>query len=324
MWTVQRLIQAGVNRFVLDLPPTPAVARRGHRVPDARVGDDHRAGRGRARLGLRRSPCRRHPVRGALHDRRRGARPGLGRVQARAARGARRDPPPLLAGRRCSRSRSPCPRRRWRADEPKTDPTKEFLLEPWIEIPKIGPIDLSITKGVFYLFLSTAILLIGTLLVVRHLRLHPKRLQAFVEIVYDFSETQIGRASLPAKTYTTWFPYLATLFLFIWINNMISYLPLPVDTEHKIWGVIPTPSFYAATSNLSVTLALTLVTFFASHYVGIKHNGTGAYFKSWFPPVCGPDQDPDRAARDPLAVPAARLAQRPAVREHAGRATCSC
>ena len=122
---------------------------------------------------------------------------------------------------------------------------------------------------------------------VRHLRLHPKRLQAFVEIVYDFSETQIGRASLPAKTYTTWFPYLATLFLFIWINNMISYLPLPVDTEHKIWGVIPTPSFYAATSNISVTLALTLVTFFATHYVGIQHNGVRAYFKSWFPPVSG-------------------------------------
>ena len=122
---------------------------------------------------------------------------------------------------------------------------------------------------------------------VRHLRLHPKRLQAFVEIIYDFSETQIGRASLPAKTYTTWFPYLATLFLFIWINNMISYLPLPVDTEHKLWGVIPTPSFYAATSNISVTLALTLITFFASHYVGIKHNGVGPYFKSWFPPVSG-------------------------------------
>jgi F-type H+-transporting ATPase subunit a len=174
------------------------------------------------------------------------------------------------------------------ATEPKTDPTKEFLLEPWIEIPKIGPIDLSITKAVFYLILSTTILLVGSLLVVRHLRLNPKRLQAFVEIVYDFSETQIGRASLPPKTYTTWFPYLATLFLFIWVNNIISYLPLPVDTEHKIWGVIPTPSFYAATSNLSVTLALTLVTFFATHYVGIKHNGTVPYFKSWFPPVGGP------------------------------------
>jgi F-type H+-transporting ATPase subunit a len=171
---------------------------------------------------------------------------------------------------------------------PKTDPTKEFLLDPWIKIPKIGPIDLSITKGVFYLLLSTAIIIVGGLLVVRHLRLHPKRLQAFVEIVYDFSESQIGRASLPAKTYKTWFPYLATLFVFIWINNLISFLPLPVNTEHKIWGVIPTPSLYAATANISVTLALTLVTFFATHYVGIKNNGAGPYFKSWFPPISGP------------------------------------
>ena len=170
---------------------------------------------------------------------------------------------------------------------PKTDPTKEFLLDPWIKIPKIGPIDLSITKGVFYLLLSTAIIIVGGLLVVRHLRLHPKRLQAFVEIVYDFSESQIGRASLPAKTYKTWFPYLATLFVFIWINNLISFLPLPVNTEHKIWGVIPTPSLYAATANISVTLALTLVTFFATHYVGIKNNGAGPYFKSWFPPISG-------------------------------------
>jgi F-type H+-transporting ATPase subunit a len=174
------------------------------------------------------------------------------------------------------------------ASEPKTDPTKEFILQPWIEIPKIGPIDLSITKAVFYLIVSTAILLAGALLVARHLKLHPKRLQAFVEIIYDFSESQIGRASLPGKTYTTWFPYLATLFLFIWINNMISYLPLPVDTEHKIGGWLPTPSFYATTSNISVTLALTLVTFFASHYVGIQHNGVRGYFASWFPPVGGP------------------------------------
>jgi F-type H+-transporting ATPase subunit a len=173
------------------------------------------------------------------------------------------------------------------AEEPQADPTKEFILEPWIEIPKIGPIDLSITKGVFYLLLSATILIGGTLLVVRNLRLHPKRMQAFVEIIYDFSETQIGRASLPHKTFKTWFPYLATLFLFIWINGMISYLPLPVETEHKIGGWLPTPSFYATTSNISVTLALTLVTFFASHYVGIQHNGVRGYFASWFPPVGG-------------------------------------
>ena len=50
-----------------------------------------------------------------------------------------------------SRSRSRCPPQALAAEEPKTDPTKEFLLEPWIKIPKLGPIDLSITKAVFYL-----------------------------------------------------------------------------------------------------------------------------------------------------------------------------
>ena len=61
-----------------------------------------------------------------------------------------------------------------------------------------------------------------------------------------------------------------------------------MNTEHKIWGVIPSPTFYAATANLSVTLALTLMTFVATHYVGVKHNGAVPYFKSWFPPVGGP------------------------------------
>ena len=231
----------------------------------------------------------------------------------------------LVARRAPSRSRSRCPRRRWRPSEPKTDPTKEFLLEPWIKIPKLGPIDLSITKGVFYLFLSTRD-------PARSARCSSCATSSCTRSACRPSSRssttsarpRSGAPRCPAKTYTTWFPYLATLFLFIWINNLISYLPLPVDTEHKIWGVIPTPSFYAATSNISVTLALTLVTFFASHYVGIQHNGVRAYFKSWFPPVSGADQDPDRAARDPLAVPAPRLAQRPAVRQYAGGAPARC
>ena len=63
------------------------------------------------------------------------------------------------------------------------------------------------------------------------------------------------------------------------MSNLISYIPLPFDTEHK-WHGIPGFTLYAATANLSVTLALTLVTFFASHFVGIKSNGAGHYFKT--------------------------------------------
>jgi F-type H+-transporting ATPase subunit a len=105
-----------------------------------------------------------------------------------------------------------------------------------------------------------------------------------IEIIYDFAETSIGRASLPEKVFKTWFPYIASLFVFIWVSNLISYIPLPFDTENK-WHGVPGLTLYAATANLSVTLALTLVTFFASHYVGIKYQGFVPYFKHWVPPA---------------------------------------
>jgi len=173
-------------------------------------------------------------------------------------------------------------------DEPKVDPTKEFLLDPYVEIKPFSWLDLSITKAVIYLWLAAAVAVIGVTLIVRGgLRLKPSRIQMFTEMVYDFTETSIARASLPDKIFTTWFPYLATLFVFIWVSNLMSYIPLPVDTAHK-WHGIPAFSLYAATANISVTLALTLVTFFSSHYVGIKENGAVTYFKHWVPPAPGP------------------------------------
>ena len=48
---------------------------------------------------------------------------------------------------------------------------------------------------------------------------------------------------------------------------------------------IPTLGIYAATSSLSVTLALALLTFFFTHYEGIRWNGPVRYFKSWIPEV---------------------------------------
>jgi F-type H+-transporting ATPase subunit a len=171
------------------------------------------------------------------------------------------------------------------ADEPKVDPTKEFLLHDYIKIKPFSWLDLSITKAVLYLIFAGVIATVAPILVIRGgLREKPGRAQAVIELVYDFTETSIGRASLPEKVFKTWFPYIASLFVFIWVSNLISYIPLPFDTEHK-WHGVPGFTLYAATANLSVTLALTLVTFFASHYVGIKYQGFVPYFKHWVPPA---------------------------------------
>jgi F-type H+-transporting ATPase subunit a len=171
------------------------------------------------------------------------------------------------------------------AAKPKVDPTKEFLLHPYIKIKPFSWLDLSITKAVLYLIFAAVIAVVVPMLIIRGgLRRKPERAQAVIEIVYDFAETSIGRASLPEKVFKTWFPYIASLFVFIWVSNLISYIPLPFDTEHK-WHGVPGFTLYAATANLSVTLSLTLVTFFASHYVGIKYNGVVPYFKHWVPPA---------------------------------------
>ena len=181
------------------------------------------------------------------------------------------------------------------AKEPKVDPTKEFLLHPYVSIKPFSWLDLSITKAVIYLIAGGILAVLLPMLVIRGgLRQKPGRAQAVVEIVYDFAESSIGRASLPEKVFRTWFPYVASLFVFIWISNLISYIPLPFDTEHK-WHGVPGFTLYAATANISVTLALTLVTFFASHFVGIKYQGFAPYFKHWVPPA-------PKAVRPAIAV----------------------
>ena len=83
-----------------------------------------------------------------------------------------------------------------------------------------------------------------------------------------------------------WFPFIATLFFWIWFSNMLGYLPLPTNTEHTvdIFGVeVPAFAIYAATANISIPLVLTLVVWISYHVEGIRDKGFFAYFKSWLP-----------------------------------------
>ena len=74
---------------------------------------------------------------------------------------------------------------------------------------------------------------------------------------------------------------MASLFLFILVINLIGFIPLPITGE--TWHHIPVFGIYAATSSLSVTLALAALTFVFTHVEGIRWNGPTRYFKSWIP-----------------------------------------
>jgi F-type H+-transporting ATPase subunit a len=161
------------------------------------------------------------------------------------------------------------------------DPTTEFEQHDWIPI-HLGPLNLSITKAVAYLLIGTALtILLGLFLMRARLALLPDRRQTVGEALYEIAQTQIAEQGLPSKAIGRWFPYVATLLLFIFVVNLIGFIPLPLtgETYHgvPVWGI------YAATSSLSVTLALALLTFVFTHFEGIRWNGPVRYFKSWIP-----------------------------------------
>ena len=163
----------------------------------------------------------------------------------------------------------------------KFDPVKEFEQHDWVPI-HLGPLDLSITKAVAYLMLATVLtMLLGFVLMRVPIGGKAGVRQTLGESIYELAQTQIAEQGLPSKAIGRWFPYVASLFLFIFVVNLLGFIPLPLtgETYHGIpvWGI------YAATSSISVTLALALLTFAFTHYEGIRWNGPVKYFKSWIP-----------------------------------------
>jgi F-type H+-transporting ATPase subunit a len=165
--------------------------------------------------------------------------------------------------------------------------SEEWELHDWIPI-HIGPLDLSINKAVAYLLLGAALsCFIGIFFMRVKVGRGPSRRQALGETIYEIAQVQVAEQGLPTKAIGRWFPYVATLMVFIWTVNMLGFIPLPLSDEKvDIFGVeLPTLAIFAATSTLSVTLALALMTFVFTHVEGIRANGAWNYFKSWIPDV---------------------------------------
>ncbi len=161
------------------------------------------------------------------------------------------------------------------------DPTEEFELHEWVPI-HLGPLDLSINKAVVYLLIGSVLTMaLGILLMRLRVGVEPTTRQTIGEQIYEIAETQIAEQGLPSKAIGRWFPYVASLLLFIFVVNLIGFIPLPLTGE--TWHGFPVWGIYAATSSLSVTLALALLTFVFTHVEGIRWNGPVRYFKSWIP-----------------------------------------
>jgi F-type H+-transporting ATPase subunit a len=160
-------------------------------------------------------------------------------------------------------------------------PQNEFKLDTWINLGLF-----SINKAVLYLFLAGVATCVSMIYVARRMQARPNKVQAAVEGLFELMRDNIAGGAMEEKMAAKWFPFIGALFLFIFFSNLIGFIPLPTNTEHKvdIFGAhIPSFSLYAATANLSIPLVLALVVFFAYTIEGVRAKGPIGYLKGLIP-----------------------------------------
>lgn len=175
-----------------------------------------------------------------------------------------------------------------RMDNAEFSPQNEFKLLPWVDLP--GPLD--INKGVLYLLITTTLTLCTMVWISKRMQARPNRVQTALEWVYTAMRDTVVKDNMDDNMARKWFPLVCTLFVFIWISNLIGYIPLPVNSgeKFKLFGAeLPSFQIYAATANVSIPLVLSLIVFFAYNIEGVRAKGFWGYIKGMIPPgVSGP------------------------------------
>lgn len=127
----------------------------------------------------------------------------------------------------------------------------------------VRPFDISITKNVFGLMVSSVILVVLVLCTARWYRRHDAREEAptgfagIMEMMIMMVEDDVIKDCV-GPDYKRYSPYLLTAFFFIFINNLL--------------GIVPFFPFGAnITGNIAITMTLALFTFIAVNVFGNKH-----------------------------------------------------
>lgn len=131
------------------------------------------------------------------------------------------------------------------------------------------PLDLSITKNVFAMFITVALMFVLFLPMARSYKKNkqaPKGMSNLLEVFVLFIRDDIARPNIGEKKYKKFMPFLLTVFFFIWITNLLGLVPGGANV----------------TGNIAVTVALGGVTLFL-----ILINANKDYWKHvfWMPGV---------------------------------------
>ena len=125
-----------------------------------------------------------------------------------------------------------------------------------------------INKVVLLTWLAVVIVL-AFFFFARKRQLVPSGTQNFAEAIVDFIRNDIILQTMGSEG-LYWTPFLLTLFSFIFVCNIFEIIP-----------AIQMP----VTARMAIPFFMTMIVYFIYHFIGIKYQGVGGYFKSMlFPP----------------------------------------
>ena len=110
------------------------------------------------------------------------------------------------------------------------------------------------------------ILIIGALFLVKGIQMIPRKGQNLLEVVVG--ELENFMVDITGPEGRAFFPYIATIFLYILVSNLIGLIP----------------GFFSPTANYNTTLSMAICTFVLTHIIGFKFHG-GKYIKHFLGPV---------------------------------------
>ena len=127
----------------------------------------------------------------------------------------------------------------------------------------------TINATLVYTWIIMAMLVIGSMVITRNLSSDRtmSRWQNLMEVIVGTIRSEIR--DIVKEGADSYFPFIGTLFLFILLSNLLTFIP----------------GYVAPTSSLTTTAALAMVVFFAVPIYGISKQGITEYLKEYFRPV---------------------------------------
>lgn len=129
------------------------------------------------------------------------------------------------------------------------------------------PLDLSITKGVFMMLLTSILMILLFRGLAKSYAKNggiAKGAGRFFEPIVLYIRDDIAIANIGEQKYKKYMPFLLTVFFFIWFLNMFGLTPLGVNV----------------TGNIAITTALAIIVFLITTFTGTKD-----YWKHIFDPL---------------------------------------